>query len=775
MRKRKRKERGKRRAPPKKKAKGGPFYFKHPLTELPREKLIPALVEHAKASRARFQEHLGTILQTLRSAEPLQTITTLAVFGLFGGLNDQGKHTQFLKKSRFGQAHVELVQALILTIPQADLAWVPPHPSVIQQLFDLLPQLGESFVHQRMVVMEQERSDQQKSLTLIQELLRMHTQNVRNWGYFDKVVRIVNELYEPLDNAFVEHLGLAATKIAAAFLYLIRSSEEKVNANLEILRQVFLAKSVAGMIRKYYELNPDFTDSAQDLLELANRQKLSTNQTKALILGHVDYRLQEVFRFSSASMAAVLGVAEANITNVFKMLSLKFGDLSSHQTERLLLDNPVWQKPVIDVGQNNFFCAIPQLFFSFVRPLLDELVAGNSTLQHACEDRRAEFLESELAQLFRRAFPQAEIVAGFKWRDGDTEYENDLLVRVDSYLLLVEAKSGTVSWPALRGAPDRAKRHIEDLLIAPSIQSARLAERIKEVISLPELGNSYLPNLSLRLDQVHTVLRLSVTLEDFAMTQANLHPLEGTGWLPANHKLAPCMLLTDLEIIFDILEPAGQKLHYLRRRTELAAHMVTMGDELDHLGYYLMNGFNIGETEFDHVNLQLVGMSKEVDDFCMARAEGFQTKKPRLRLGKWWSEICATIESRAFNRWTETCNILLSLSPDEQIKAEGMFQKLKKKLRTNRNNPKLEDFVMVIPNPHKSDALALYAFHDENKSRRHERMQSIASQTFDHAHVAKCLVVAVNIDKEHSPYSTLGVFSRNDVPEGANVDDLVVY
>jgi hypothetical protein len=281
--------------------------------------------------------------------------------------------------------------------------------------------------------------------------------------------------------------------------------------------------------------------------------------------------------------------------------------------------------------------------------------------------------------------------------------------------------------------------------------------------------------LDVQLDQVHTVLRLSVTLEDFATAQSNLHALHGTGWLPPQHTLAPCILLTDLEIVFDILAPAGQKLNYLKRRTELSVGLTTIGDELDHLGFYLGTGFNIGEAEFSNAAIQLIDMSKEIDDFCIARAEGIQIKKPQLRLSKRWSEICAAIEQRAFERWSDAYNILLTVSPDEQERAERLFMKLITKLRAKYKDKSSKDYVVVIPTLRKMNAVSLFAFRDEDTIRRHERMQSIASQAFEHSHVANCLVVAINIDRERGPYSTLAVFFRENSPERGTIDDLVVY
>lgn len=596
-------------------------------------------------------------------------------------------------------------------------------------------------------------------------------------GYFDKVIRIVNELYRPLDKAFIDHLGIAATQIVSVFQFLVRSSEDHLNAKWEKYRQVFSERTIPEMVRRYYQLNPHLEGSAEDFLTFVTRERISVEQLKALILSHIELSLADLFTFTANSISTFLGVPEVRVKDVLGRLSLAFGDLASHQPESLLLNNPVWRKPLIKLDGGSFFCATPQVFFSFVLPILDDLVAGNEELRHACQDRRAKFLEAEIARLFASAFPGCEIVTGFKWSDGANEYENDLMIRIDSHLLLVEAKSGAISWPALRGAPDSAKRHIEELFYAPSIQSARLAERIRAVVKSPGLRNSYFPGLNLRLDQVRTVLRLSVTLEDFAVIQTNLHMLKGTGWIPEDHALAPCILLADLEIVFEILEPIGQKVHYLRRRAELEEHVNYMGDELDLLGLYIASGFNLGDKEFggQNLHLQISGMSSKIDDYFIARTEGIERSKPRLSLSKWWLDICSGIEQRSFHQWTDANNILLSFSRQEQSQAENMFKKTKENVRKNWRDPKHLCSVVVVPEPHKSDALALYAFRDQEKDARRERMGNIASEVFTHPHVKRCLVLGYNIDKESYPYGTLIVFFSGEIREEAMGEDLVVY
>jgi hypothetical protein len=153
-------------------------------------------------------------------------------------------------------------------------------------------------------------------------------------------------------------------------------------------------------------------------------------------------------------------------------------------------------------------------------------------------------------------------------------------------------------------------------------------------------------------------------------------------------------------------------------------------------------------------------MSQPVDDYYVAFSAGVRRPKPRLRISKWWSDICKFVEQRSFWRWSEIINILLSLSVEEQEQAERMFRKIKSRYRKKRDACS-QDTVFICPPARKSEAIALFAFQDLNGDQRYQKMQQIAGQTFDTAHVERCLVIAVNIDRDDYPYSTLMVFDRS--------------
>jgi hypothetical protein len=139
-----------------------------------------------------------------------------------------------------------------------------------------------------------------------------------------------------------------------------------------------------------------------------------------------------------------------------------------------------------------------------------------------------------------------------------------------------------------------------------------LATRVTQALADKGNKDALLPLFPVSLDQVRTVLRLSVTLEDFATLQTTLHHANKANWIPSDHPITPCFLLADLEIVFDILESVPHKIHYIKRRADLEAHFDYKGDELDLLAFYLQSGFNIGEAEFSKDHFTLLGMSKPI-------------------------------------------------------------------------------------------------------------------------------------------------------------------
>jgi hypothetical protein len=479
-----------------------------------------------------------------------------------------------------------------------------------------------------------------------------------------------------------------------------------------------------------------------------------------MMLAYADGLLPRIFEFSCSEVSDELGLEIGPIQTVLGNLGHRFGDLASANSGHLLLDNPIWCKPLVQVDDDRFYCFMPPLFTGYFFATVRHLLGGREMLLRKFEREKAGFLEEEIERLFRSAFSDTEVARSYKWPEGEHIYENDLIVRVDSHLFLIEAKSGSVTPQALRGAPDRARRHVRDLLLAPSEQSLRLQRRLQAALDDVSKRDALVPEFPISLDGVRTVLRLSVTLEDFAVLQSNLSLAKRAGWIPEDHPIAPCMLVSDLATVFDILDTQAQKIHYLKRRLELHQTLLHFGDELDLLGFYLATGFNIGDAEINGTALSISGLSRKIDLYYTQLEAGLAPRKPKAKVTRLWFDIIATFERRRFPGWSEAACIVLNFGHEEQEQMERMFTRVYKNVKKRGFKENKTSSVVAVPQVFRNTALAMYAYKETAAAKREEAMEDLALSTFDESHVDLCLIFGVNVEKGHYPYSTVRLFTR---------------
>ena len=731
--------------------------LKNPFSDLPQEVVTEKLVEAGLSHEKEFNESLEYLLEKIRSVDVLHLISILAVYGLSVGMTDTGK-TSKNKNTTIYQTHVELVQALALRIPFSEQSSEPIRPHQVQEIWDLLISFNTTFNLKRIGQIKNAKTEEKKAILQVQEWLRRYTYLVRNWGYFRRVISIAKRLYSKLDPLFRASVGLEATLLIDVFNYLVTSVEEVNNERFQKIRSIFKARTIEEAIKIYHEVY-QLPEAVEETISFLEERGATLEEVRFLILSHSDSFLAESFSFTSVKLASSINLEPVALECALSRLSYQFGDLKDSNPEHFFLANPVWTKPLIKLPSGSYFCAIPQIFFSFVFQTLDSLLSAEEVKREVQDKRRPKFLEDEVKELFTQAFPQAAFKQNFKWQDSNVEYESDFLMQVDSYLLIVEAKSGAVSSAALRGAPGSAKDDIQELLINPAIQSKRFAAKIMALKS-EQIYPEAFQALNFDLNAIQNSIRISVTLEDFATIQSQVSRLRDTGWLDKDFSAAPTITLADLEVVFDILTSAPQKIHYLVRRAELEEHMQYRGDELDLLGFYIETGFNLGREEFEPREWIISGMSEKVDEYYVALDQGITRKKPSLELIKWWKDIQLRIEQRCPYRWSEVAVMLLNVSLGDQRKAERGFKRITRNVKKNWHQPgHINSIIMNLPQ--RREAVGLLAFRERQKDQRHDFMQNLAEQAFSDTNTDRCLVIGVNIDDDNwYPYSALGVFER---------------
>lgn len=236
-----------------------------------------------------------------------------------------------------------------------------------------------------------------------------------------------------------------------------------------------------------------------------------------------------------------------------------------------------------------------------------------------CGDRQTDH-DVKVAEIVQEQFPGSDTKRNFKWVEDGTTYEADLTACIDSVALGIECKSGKITPSALRDASGRWRRHTQELLIDPNVQSLRLKSRFGLLGSNPTAADPMRDEIGCDLGEVRKVVRLSVCLEDFGSIQARRKQVEDTGWLPADFAPCPTRNLADCGTVCDILE---HPVRYLANELELLGLSLRLGS---------------GEVEPD-VQISMVDIAGALDAYCNSLNAGVTLDKPRPAV----APLCASV------------------------------------------------------------------------------------------------------------------------------------
>jgi hypothetical protein len=510
-----------------------------------------------------------------------------------------------------------------------------------------------------------------------------------------------------------------------------------------------------AIVHKYYEQISKGPEDAERFITKFKVGIQSKQTLMSMIISHQDLFLRNIFTFTPEQISEDSGCEKAAVEKILEFFSMKPGDLKDVVNSELFLENPIWEKVIIKVDSGRYFCALPQVFFSFIFPALDKVVAAAKFYE--LPKRRSEFLEDEVERIVKTRFPGANTVRNLKWKHDGCTYETDLITIIGSYAIIFEAKSGRITPSALKGAPARIKKHLEEILIKPNNQSRRLAEKIKAVLNGESDGN-FLRQLPQQFNKVKKVIRASISLEPFSVIQSHVLGMKETGWLPYNFEPCPSFGLGDFEVIFEILEHPVQIIHYLERRAELEIELKYLGDEMDLLGLYLTTLFDLKIPPDEKCYLSIYGMSEPIDEYYTLIAAGEKPSRPKANISKYWNEVLSQLESRQVEQWIELGVELLRFSPADQQRMIKMAESRKRHVNKNWRDDNHENIFIYVPPPPSQASLAMFLFKDANASQRHEFMDvALAQGLRGQAHIKKCVAIGKNIDRNDMAYHIIGM------------------
>jgi hypothetical protein len=583
---------------------------------------------------------------------------------------------------------------------------------------------------------------------------------VRNWAYPEQMKKISLDLAKLLRTDFEKLYCLDPEKLIVVFLSLVEEVEYKLNKHVKKIRDLFKINNYIDLVDFYnkhlHKIEKIEGERIEEFWKLAHE---NIDVLKSMLICHSDLMLMHIFTFTIQDIVDLYGdnLKFNELKDIFNSWSLSFEDLKGVEIEHILLSNPIHEKPFIKIEDEKYFSANISLFPHICFSLFEKLLFKSNNVRTKYSDKiKPKYLEDKVNDLFHENFPNAYIYRNIKWKDPvtKTDFENDILIQLENFVICVECKSGLVTAPARRGAPDRLSKTLKKLIEEPAIQANRLIENLKNNYKFD--FNSNENKISINCSTIDYFIPIGITLENLNFLGSNIKKMiEAKIFKKKISELAPSISLSDLECIFELLPLETQKIHYLERRREIEAHLKYEADELDLLAFYLNTGFNIGDLEFDEkAELFLPLASKELDPYFISKKTGKLVEIPEPDLTKYWKELLYYISRTRFKKWVEASYVLLNFTKEEQEKFMYNFEKLKRQVILGKTNKK-HNWVILTSGPIKRRfSLIGYPYNiDEKKERNEMLLILINSEEVKNSKGLVC--IGVDVRKHKYPYNVL--------------------
>jgi Txe/YoeB family toxin of Txe-Axe toxin-antitoxin module len=660
--------------------------------------------------------------------------------------------------SHFFPYYLEILQAFSL-FQERNFS---PRPLLYdaEKLRDEIKHIGHLMSMRTLDIPQNVSSEKELETFHLRTKMMANTTAVRNWAYSHQMENVTKSLSFLIDNEFEMIYGVKSSDFIKILFHLTEERNKRLNIHRSKVLSFLRKKTYRQVINAYNQAFPE-----NEKMEDGQNDKIwegvgkNIDSLKSFLICHSDLKLQNIYSFTIKD-ALELGskpIDSEKLKSLFYKLIWKFGDLKDFNPEHIILGNPVNQKPFIQIDEDTLFSAIWCVIPHIALDILENLVWENEKLREKYSLVKSQYLEDEIERIFKKGFPSAKIFKGSRWinpQKPNVVYENDLTVLIDSFAIIVEAKSGSVSDPAKRGAPDRLFETLRDLIEAPSEQALRFVDYLK--VNKRQHTFTTKNGIINNIDNtgINYYIPLGVTFSHLGTIGSNLKKLIAAGVVKKSiEQLVPSISFTDVESIFEILSLESEKIHYLSRRREIEAHLVYEGDELDLLAFYLDQGFNIGETEYSRdIAFNLIPKSKELDPYLIGKQQGKNVKKPELAMTQWWRDILTTSANRKKQGWLETSFILLNSTLEDQKEFEGNIAKLIRNVK-NGNAKNDHNWILFSTGPERRYyVIAYYPYTISDKALRDDVIAHIMEDEIA-INARGVAVIGDNLLKKHYPYS----------------------
>lgn len=596
-------------------------------------------------------------------------------------------------------------------------------------------------------------SKQDKVAALL-DRIRVTTQTVRGARHAFQTRAYLGDLAAALDGRFQEQLGFTASDIITLFENTGSEIGNKLTQLRARSRRWMSANDPQACLAHFLADNPE--SLLHPLVAEVSSGSIDISRMKGTLFAIFEESLANAFMIGPSELPPTRG--KHTLWKALDLISHEFGDIDSKVIDHLHLSNPVLAKPLVldTTGNRYLFCT--QTTFSNLVEILDVFAASKPKLIQAIEAFKASWLEAKTCALLTAAFPSGAAYAAARWKDLDGKNgETDCVLSIDKTVGLFEAKSGKITAPAKRGAPERLKRQIDELLVGPSRQSARFEKLLRSSPGAVNLATKT-GKVTLDASELREVFRINVLFDTIGPLSTSTRRLVEAGFIDKAEPMAPCMSVFELETILDLLPDQISKLHYLRRRCELERDALIEADEMDLIALYLESSFSIGDVAFKKEGISVYGWSDRVAK--LYDHEGRRAKTSvKLKRTPMWDRLLKSIEQNAPVGWTRFGFRLCETRYADQ----WTIQKIKSRIMKKAHKVKFGQAVQTgvySPEDNSLMPIALCVGNRVSEFGVFSHSETAARAVMETASMNEALVLYWDCAEADLPYKFIGTFKR---------------
>lgn len=491
------------------------------------------------------------------------------------------------------------------------------------------------------------------SLELLQFTIRGNELLVRSPAYTHHLHKVLKSLFNPFEDILLKKVGFTINDAIQLSQAIIKLPSEKLyerrdHAKEEYDRLFDIVKDYrrTRCIPDNFDIHKVFIKKLAHLSDKEIKSKLKNLSIAWTLVG-----LGNTYSHSVKELADYSGIDKHRVKSFLELFSLSFRDIERDFYIPIPV-HPLKQRPLIK-HKDRYLCPSPALLDWAIKPAFEKILKNTaSNIWNRYIKHRHDYLLTKSVNLMKSIMPDAifELNLEYKNKEMDISKTNELdaLGKFDCILFLIEGKAGGFTPPARRGAPDRLKKHLKELVGKAHYQALRAKSYIDSTKKPRFRRQSDSSTFKLNKDDIKDVFLISLSLEPLGNLTGLMHAKSELGVF-SGEDLPWIISLYDLMVITDFIEHPSMFPHYVKRRIQTAEQGLIMAhDELDLFGYYLKEGLYL-KSQGDIAptfRMSLTSYTTEFDDyyFYITGLRKTPAPKPCQKMLKEFEQILFTIE-----------------------------------------------------------------------------------------------------------------------------------